>query len=82
LEPTAERWHEHACAAFLEGWCIATHGASFIPAERAEFTRLLNAFLLEKALYEVVYELNNRPAWLGIPLRGVAQVLGTGEMPG
>jgi predicted trehalose synthase len=37
--------------------------------------RLLEAFLLEKALYEVVYELNNRPTWLGIPLRGVLQVL-------
>jgi predicted trehalose synthase len=36
---------------------------------------LLGAFLLEKALYEVAYELNNRPAWLGIPLRGVAQIL-------
>jgi maltose alpha-D-glucosyltransferase/alpha-amylase len=32
---------------------------------------LLNAYLLEKALYELLYELNNRPAWLHIPLNGI-----------
>ena len=70
LEPHAERWHEQACAAFLDAWIETTQGAVFVPAESADFTRLLDAFLLEKALYEVAYELNNRPAWLGIPLRG------------
>ena len=75
LEPHAERWHEQARAAFLDAWIETTQGAVFVPAESADFTRLLDAFLLEKALYEVAYELNNRPAWLGIPLRGVAQIL-------
>ena len=75
LEPHAERWHGRARTAFLDAWIAATAGAVFVPAERAEFARLLAAFLLEKALYEVAYELNNRPAWLGIPLRGVAQIL-------
>ena len=36
---------------------------------------LLKSFLLEKAVYEVGYELNNRPAWVGIPLRGILQLL-------
>ncbi len=76
LEPLAERWHARARAAFLAAWIETTEGAAFVPAERAERARLLDAFLLEKALYEVAYELNNRPAWLGIPLRGVAQILG------
>ena len=75
LEPHAERWHKQARAAFLDAWIETTQGAVFVPAESADFTRLLDAFLLEKALYEVAYELNNRPAWLGIPLRGVAQIL-------
>ena len=75
LEPSAGRWHERAGAAFLDAWTRTTAGAAFVPAERADGTRLLDAFLLEKALYEVAYELNNRPAWLGIPLRGVAQIL-------
>ena len=37
---------------------------------------LLDAYLLEKALYEIVYELNNRPDWVRIPLRGVLELLG------
>jgi trehalose synthase-fused probable maltokinase len=76
LEPAAERWHERARLAFLHAWTAETRGASFIPMNPTEELRLLDAFLLEKALYEVVYELNNRPTWLGIPLRGVAKVLG------
>ena len=75
LEPYAERWHERARAAFLTAWIETTAGACFVPAANAEFVRLLDAFLLEKALYEVAYELNNRPAWLGIPLRGTVQIL-------
>jgi maltose alpha-D-glucosyltransferase/alpha-amylase len=38
---------------------------------------LLNAYLLQKALYEVQYELNNRPAWVGIPLRGILSLIGS-----
>ena len=75
LEPHAERWHERARAAFLSAWIETAAGASLVPVTRAEFARLLDAFLLEKALYEVGYELNNRPAWLGIPLRGAVQIL-------
>ena len=36
---------------------------------------LLNAYLLEKSLYELLYELNNRPSWLRIPLGGVLSLL-------
>ena len=79
LEPHAERWHERARAAFLDAWIATTAGAPFVPVEHAEFTRLLDAFLLEKALYEIAYELNNRPAWLAIPLRGAVQILRSAE---
>lgn len=75
LEPWAERWSEAASRVFFGGWLEATRGALFVPESRAELTLLLDAFLLEKALYEVAYELNNRPAWLPIPLRGVERVL-------
>ena len=40
---------------------------------------LLDAFLMEKAIYELVYELNNRPDWLIAPLQGIAQILGMEE---
>jgi maltose alpha-D-glucosyltransferase/alpha-amylase len=37
--------------------------------------RLLNAYLLEKAMYELLYELNNRPSWVRIPLAGLLALL-------
>ena len=47
----------------------------FVPHDREELRILLDAFLLDKAIYELSYELNNRPDWLTIPLQGVSQIL-------
>jgi len=49
--------------------------AGFLPENREELKILLNIYLLEKALYELGYELNNRPDWVKIPLIGVLQLL-------
>jgi maltose alpha-D-glucosyltransferase/alpha-amylase len=49
--------------------------AGFLPENRDELKILLNVYLLEKALYELGYELNNRPNWVKIPLIGVLQLL-------
>jgi trehalose synthase-fused probable maltokinase len=76
LVPWAEGWSDVIGRIFLRAWLQTVDGASFVPQDRAELALLLNAFLLEKALYEVAYELNNRPEWVGIPLRGLAKVLG------
>jgi maltose alpha-D-glucosyltransferase/alpha-amylase len=76
LVPWAEGWSDVIGRIFLRAWLQTVDGASFVPKDRAELALLLNAFLLEKALYEVAYELNNRPDWVGIPLRGLAKVLG------
>jgi predicted trehalose synthase len=46
-----------------------------LPASPSAFSRALAVFELDRALYEVRYELDNRPAWLGIPLRGLARLL-------
>jgi maltose alpha-D-glucosyltransferase/alpha-amylase len=40
-----------------------------------ELSVLLNAYLLEKAAYELGYELNNRPDWVRLPLRGITEIL-------
>ena len=51
----------------------------FLPEDREELNILLNIYLLEKALYELGYELNNRPDWVRIPLIGILQLLHTAE---
>jgi maltose alpha-D-glucosyltransferase/alpha-amylase len=71
LEPWAKLWQNAACSAFLNAY---KHTAAADPAllpEPAQAQALLNAYLLEKALYELLYELNNRPAWVRIPLAGI-----------
>ncbi len=75
LEPWAIAWYQWNSAAFLKEYLSASSGAAYLPAERADFAGLLDAFMLEKAFYELAYELNNRPEWAGIPLRGVLDLL-------
>ncbi|WP_043363323.1 maltose alpha-D-glucosyltransferase [Belnapia sp. F-4-1] len=67
-----QRWQREASAAFLEAYRTVEHAAEspWVPAG-AE-AALLDLFLLEKAAYEVRYEAANRPAWIGVPLRGLA----------
>lgn len=72
----AEAWTRLAERTFLDAWREATRGASCRPAQEADLDFLLRAFLLEKAIYEVRYEMNNRPAWLHIPWSGLQRVLG------
>jgi maltose alpha-D-glucosyltransferase/alpha-amylase len=64
-------WQNSASAEFLGAYreTIAANPA-LLPAPQESQT-LLDAYLLEKALYELLYELNNRPAWLRIPLAGI-----------
>jgi len=71
LEPWARVWAHWASTAFLDAWRSAVGAASFAPKDPAMFDRLLRAFLLEKACYEIQYEINNRPDWVRIPLVGV-----------
>jgi maltose alpha-D-glucosyltransferase/alpha-amylase len=49
--------------------------AEFVPKKREEFNVLFEAFLLEKAVYELGYELNNRPDWVDIPIKGIQYIL-------
>lgn len=71
LEPWASAWEQIVSWAFLQAYRDAAGQAVFLPSDPLVFRRLLEGFLLDKALYEVRYELNNRPAWLRIPLLAI-----------
>ncbi len=62
------RWEHAAADAFLGAYRAATSDAAFLPASREAFDVLLDAFVLDKTLYELAYELNNRPNWVHLPL--------------
>jgi maltose alpha-D-glucosyltransferase/alpha-amylase len=79
LERWSGLWQRWASWAFLRAYLDTCGSAAFVPSDRGELERLLDVFLLERALLEVVHELEQRPAWLGIPLQGIAQILGAGQ---
>jgi maltose alpha-D-glucosyltransferase/alpha-amylase len=70
LEPLATGWADEARGAFLGAYEEALQGAGLFAAF-GEARDLLALAELEKALYELRYELGNRPGWVGIPLAGV-----------
>ncbi len=72
----AEAWRRGASDAFLRAYRATAAEAAFLPKESATFKALLDAFVLNKALYELVYELNNRPDWVRIPVQGIVALLG------
>ena len=76
LDGWARHWYVWVAAAFLGGYRAAVAGAPFLPADRDEWAILLDALLLQKAFYELSYELNNRPDWVSIPLQGIVSLLG------
>jgi maltose alpha-D-glucosyltransferase / alpha-amylase len=67
----AAEWEKAAVAAFLERYRATIAANETLLPEVKTTQALLDAYLLEKALYELAYELNNRPAWIGIPLSGI-----------
>ena len=73
------KWLTEVTRAYLAAYYEAAAGATFLPADETGRAVLLDAFLLEKAFYEVRYELNNRPDWVGIPLKGILNLMGVPE---
>ena len=69
-----EGWEERAREAFLEGY-FDTVDASLLPPGQDAIGKLLSVFELEKAVYELRYEVNNRPDWVGIPVAGILRLL-------
>ncbi|HSE01222.1 MAG TPA: maltose alpha-D-glucosyltransferase [Burkholderiales bacterium] len=74
LAALALGWRDAACRSFLDGYEEATR-ESGIHGAFAEARPLLELFELEKALYELRYEINNRPGWVHVPLQGIHELI-------
>jgi maltose alpha-D-glucosyltransferase/alpha-amylase len=81
LEPWATFWYLSVAAAFLRAYLEQASGQPFVPADPAQLAALLELSTLQKVLYELDYELNNRPDWVSIPLRGLLELMGSREAP-
>ncbi|MEM8525183.1 MAG: putative maltokinase [Bacteroidota bacterium] len=71
LEKWAAQWFHYISRFYLTAYFDRTENQGFIPKNKVQLQTLLRTFIIEKAIYEVGYEMNNRPNWLKIPLRGV-----------
>ncbi len=70
-----QAWYGWSVVAFLSAYRRTAGSASFLPESNEAFERLLDACLLEKAIYELRYELNNRPDWVYLPLAALEDLL-------
>ncbi len=68
-------WFTYVTGVFLDGYLETVDGVDFVPEDPEELRVILEVFILEKAIYEIGYEINNRPAWLKIPVNGIQFVL-------
>jgi maltose alpha-D-glucosyltransferase/alpha-amylase len=75
LSAWAEMWNASVSSRFLADYFAASGKAAYLPPSRQETKSVLELHLLEKAIYELGYELNNRPTWVGIPLQGLSGLL-------
>jgi maltokinase len=73
VEPP-EDWEQRCRSEFLDGY-LETADPALLPSSRDQTERLLTVFELEKAVYELRYELHNRPDWVAIPVAGILRML-------
>ena len=64
-------WYRWVASEYLRAYLAESAGKPFVPRHHGELETLLNIAMLQKVLYELDYELNNRPDWVSIPLRGL-----------
>ncbi len=77
LTPFAEQWYQYITGFFMRAYLQTVKGSNFVPADEADLETLLRIYLLEKAIYELNYELNNRPDKIIIPLKGIKSLINT-----
>ena len=75
LDQWANAIHGWLSASFLRGYLETVDGSPILPSNPAHVRLLLDALVVEKAAYELEYEVNNRPDWVQIPLYGILNTL-------
>lgn len=75
LMPYMERWYLHMSSLFLDTYLKALGDSDLVPKNPDDLKMMLQTYTLEKAIYELNYELNNRPEWVIIPLRGIMSIM-------
>jgi maltose alpha-D-glucosyltransferase/alpha-amylase len=78
VEPWVRFWYGWASGAFLGSYLDSVGPGELLPSDDHHIRVLLDALMLEKALYELRYELNNRPEWVVIPIQGILHLLEPG----
>jgi maltose alpha-D-glucosyltransferase/alpha-amylase len=76
FEPWLRLWVQAVSSVFLRAYRQTMGESDIVPHADDELSAMLPAYLLNKAVYEVGYELNNRPFWLRIPLLGILEMFG------
>jgi maltose alpha-D-glucosyltransferase/alpha-amylase len=75
LRQVTSTWRDQVGRRFLDGYGAAMKGCPLWPQDEAVARRLLSLFMIEKAALEILYELGNRPNWVGVPLEGLQSLL-------
>ena len=75
LTAASNGWVFWVSVVFLQNYLEASRAGGFLPASKSELKTLLDLYLLHKAIYELDYELNNRPDWVGVPIHGILDIL-------
>lgn len=75
LEPWTELWFQYISGVFLTSYLDTVKGSALLPDKREDIETLLQSLILEKVVYELDYELNNRPNWVIIPIKGIKYIL-------
>ncbi|MCJ8210571.1 maltose alpha-D-glucosyltransferase [Mucilaginibacter sp. RS28] len=75
LLPYVEQWYHYMSGYFMRAYLNTVSGSNIVPQEQEDLQILMQTYLLQKAVYELNYELNNRPTWVIVPLRGIKAII-------
>jgi maltose alpha-D-glucosyltransferase / alpha-amylase len=75
LIPYIEQWYHYMSGFFMRAYLKTVDGSAFVPKDEEDLQILMQTFLLQKAIYELNYEINNRPDWVLVPLRGIKSIV-------